>query len=388
MRILSTLTFYHPHWTGLSVVARRLAEGMASRGHGVTVLTSRHDRALPRRDALRGVAIVRVPIMAKISRTVVMPSFPFELAREVARSDIVHLHTPMPEAPIVAAIARGLRKPVLVTHHGDVVMPSWGAFNRVVQVVMDKFLLAGMRWSDRIVVHVGDYRDRSVFLRPVASKVDAIYPPVELPSPQPAEVERLRDSFALDGRPVVGFAGRFVEEKGFDFLLRAIPAVREALPDVLFLFAGETAIGYEDFFERNRGLFEGQRDVIVELGLVRDPAAMANFYASCDVFVVPSRTDCFAIVQVESLLCGTPLVTSDIPGAREVIRVTGAGALVRPQDPAAIAEGIIRVLGRPERYRAAAATVRRIFDPERSIDRYETLMERLIERRRPSRATR
>jgi hypothetical protein len=46
MRVLTTLTFYPPHWTRLTVVARRLAEGMAKRGHAVTVLTSRHDRRL------------------------------------------------------------------------------------------------------------------------------------------------------------------------------------------------------------------------------------------------------------------------------------------------------------------------------------------------------
>ena len=68
---------------------------------------------------------------------------------------------------------------------------------------------------------------------------------------------------------------------------------------------------------------------------------MADFYAMCDAFVLPSRTDCFAIVQVESLLAGTPLVTSDIPGAREVVRVTGAGTLVPSGDPAGIADGIV-----------------------------------------------
>ena len=75
VRILSTLTFYHPHWTGLTVVARRLAEGFVARGHSVTVLTSRHEPDLPRHEDLNGVTVVRVPVAGRVSRTVIMPTF-------------------------------------------------------------------------------------------------------------------------------------------------------------------------------------------------------------------------------------------------------------------------------------------------------------------------
>jgi glycosyltransferase involved in cell wall biosynthesis len=386
MRILSTLTFYHPHWTGLTVLGRRLAEGMAARGHDVTVLTSRHEARLPRHERLNDVEVIRVPVLARVSRTVVMPSLPVHLVREIVRCDVVHLHTPMPEAPLVSGLARLLGKPTLITHHGDVVMPSAGASNRVVQRVMDAVLRVGMEWSDRIVVHVDDYRDHSAFLAPMSDKVGSILPPVVLPVPRFEEVRRLRRKLDLEGRPVVGFAGRFVEEKGFDFLLAAIPRVRERYPDVRFVYAGETAIGYERFFDLHRGSYEAHRDAIVELGLIRDPQRMAEFYALCDVFTLPSRTDCFAIVQVEALLAGTPLVTSDIPGAREVVRRTGAGTLVPPGSPPALAEGIIRVLEDGGRYRAATASAAEVFDPERSLGEYEALMAHLGGRR-PRRPT-
>lgn len=385
MRILSTLTYYHPHWTGLTVVARRLAEGLAARGHTVTVLASRHDQQLPRRERLNGVLVVRVPTLGRISRTMVMPSYPLALVREVRRCDIVHLHTPMPETALVAAIARMLRKPVVITHHGDVVMPSEGALNRIVQGVMDAVILSGMRLSDRVVVHTTDYRDHSRFLAPVAGKVDAIYPPVELPEPDPENVERWRRELGLADRRAIGFAGRFVEEKGFDYLLQAMPLVRERIPEAHFVFAGETAITYERFFERWRPLWERQRDGLTELGLIPDAQRMADFYAMCDAFVLPSRTDCFAIVQVEALLAGTPLVTSDIPGAREVVRATGAGTLVPAGDPAGIAEGIARVLADPDRYRPTASAVRAVFDPQRSLEGYEELMAGILRRRRSGR---
>jgi glycosyltransferase involved in cell wall biosynthesis len=312
-----------------------------------------------------------------------MPFYPFTLVRELVRCDVVHLHTPMPEAALVAAVARLLRKPVLITHHGDVVMPA-GTMNGIVQRVMDAVILLSMRLADEIIVYVTDYSDHSDFLAPVRAKIRSIYPPVELPAPQPHEADRWRHELGLEGRHLIGFAGRFVEEKGFDFLLEAIPFVRARIPTAHFVFAGDLDVVYERFVDRLRPSLERERDALTELGLVLDPQKMANFYAMCDVFVLPSRTDCFAIVQVEALLTGTPLVTSDIPGAREVVRVTGAGTLVPAGDPAGIAEGIVRVLDDLETYRPEAAAIRETFDPERSVTEYEDRLMRVAKRRNRS----
>jgi glycosyltransferase involved in cell wall biosynthesis len=381
VKVLVTLTYYHPHWTGLTVIARHLAEGLAARGHTVTVLASRHKPDLPRHEELDGVRVVRVPTVGRVSRTMVMPTFPAALARLAASHELVHLHTPMPEAVLVAAQARLLGRPTVVTHQGDVVMPA-GAMNRVIQRVMDTSIRSAMRLADRVVVHAADYARHSEFLAPVAHRIDGIYPPVILPPPNPAAVHAWRRRLGLDGRPLVGFAGRFVEEKGFDYLLQAVPLVRAHLPDAHFVFAGDTEIAYERFFDRCRALIEQHGGSLTRLGLLLDPQQMADFYAMCDVFVLPSRSDSFAMVQVEAALSGTPLVATDIPGAREVVRATGAGRLVPPHDPAALAEGIVEVLRDPGRYRPTPAAVRAVFDPDRSTSRYEELMLELLRARR------
>jgi glycosyltransferase involved in cell wall biosynthesis len=381
VKVLVTLTYYHPHWTGLTVIARHLAEGLAARGHAVTVLASQHERDLPRREELNGVQVVRVPTVGRVSRTMVMPSFPVALARLAASNELVHLLTPMLESVLFAGEARLLGRPTVVTHQGDVVMPA-GAMNRVIQRAMDTSIRSAMRLADRVVVHAPDYARHSEFLAPLAHRVDGIYPPVILPPPNPAAVHAWRRRLGLTGKPLVGFAGRFVEEKGSDFLLRAVPLVRSHLPDACFVFAGDTDIAYERFFDRCRALLEEHDGSLTRLGLLRDPQQMADFYAMCDVFVLPSRSDSFAMVQVEAALSGTPLVATDIPGAREVVRATGAGRLVPPRDPAALAEGIVEVLRNPGSYQPTPGAVRAAFDPERSVSRYEELMLGLLGERR------
>jgi hypothetical protein len=62
--------------------------------------------------------------------------------------------------------------------------------------------------------------------------------------------------------------------------------------------------------------------------------------------------------------------------------VTGAGTLVPSGDPAAIADGIVRVLADPDRYRPSAADVRAVFDAQDSLKEYEALMTRVLRRRR------
>lgn len=377
MRVLVTLAFYRPHWTGLTNVAAGLAEGLAARGHEVTVLAAHHDRSLPREEVVEGVRVVRVPTAGRLSRTMVMPGYPGALARLAAEHDVIHLHTPMAEAALVAAVARRRRVPLVVTHQGDVVMPP-GPANQAVQRAMEVTLRATLRSADEVLTLGEDYARGSPFLRSLDRPVGAVHPPVAIPRPRPDEVAAWRAALGLDGRPVVGFAGRFVAEKGFDVLLAAVPAIAAEIPGVHLLFAGETDVAYEDHYARCRPLLAAAAPHLTEIGLLRDRQRLADFYALCDLFVLPSRSDCFAAVQVEALRCGTPVVACDVPGAREVVTRTGMGWLAPPEDPTALAAAVVAALRHPDPPAPTPAAVDRVYAAEAAVDRYEELLGRHV----------
>jgi glycosyltransferase involved in cell wall biosynthesis len=119
-------------------------------------------------------------------------------------------------------------------------------------------------------------------------------------------------------------------------------------------------------------------DRVVFLGLIRDPQTLADFYAMCDVLVLPSGTECFGLVQAEAMLCGTPVVVSDTPGAREVVRVTGMGEIVPRGDVQALAQAIARVLDEPSRYIQPPERIAATFSLERTVSAYEEVFREAL----------
>jgi glycosyltransferase involved in cell wall biosynthesis len=372
-RILVCLTYYLPHRTGLTLHAARLARQLAVRGHDVTVLSARFRNDLPGEETIDGVRVLRLAAPLRLSRGVVAPSYPRVLGRELRAVDVVHIHSPLPEAALIAWRARRAGVPLVVTHHGDVVLPR-GLHNRLIERAMRASYDAAARRAAALVAYSDDYAAHSPWLRPYAAKTTAILPPVESPRPTPERVAALKERLGIAGRTLVGFAGRFVEEKRPDVLLRALPAIAAAHPAVTAVFAGQQRIGYERFFERHGALVAAAGDRVRFAGMLEDPNELAAFYAACDVLALPSATECFGLVQAEAMLCGTPVVATDIPGARVPVQLTGMGSLVPPGDPAALAAAICAVLADPERFRPAAAAVADAFSLPRTVDRYEAVL--------------
>jgi len=375
LRILACLTYYLPHRTGLTLHAARLARDLVARGHRVTVLSARFRGDLAAEETVDGVRVVRLAAPLRVSRGMVLPSYPRALARLLRSADVAHVHSPLPEAALVAAAARRARMPLVITHHGDVVLPR-GLLNRAVERAMRASYRAAARRAAALVAYSDDYAAHSPWLRPYAARTTPILPPVEIPAPDEARVAALRERLGLAGRQVIGFAGRFVEEKRPDVLLRALPAVAAAHPGIVALFAGQQRVGYERFYERHRALVADAGERARFLGLLEDPAELAAFYAACDVLALPSETECFGLVQAEAMLCGTPVVATDIPGARVPVRLTGMGLLVPPGDPGALAAALSAVLRDPARYRRPAAAIAATFSLARCVDAYEEVLAR------------
>jgi phosphatidylinositol alpha-mannosyltransferase len=182
--------------------------------------------------------------------------------------------------------------------------------------------------------------------------------------PNGVDVASIASAPLLPGYPrpskTVLFLGRYDEpRKGMAVLLDALPTLVERFPGLQLLIVGR---GDEDELREKVGGLAGH---LRFLGLV-DDAAKASALRSADVYCAPNTGgESFGIVLVEAMAAGTPVVASDLHAFARVLRDGEAGRLVRVEDGAALAEGLIAVLenGRlAKRYAAAGAAAVRRYD--------------------------
>ena len=199
--ILICLLYYVPHRTGLTLYVQQLAERLAARGHRVTVLCARHSPDTPLGESIEnGVRVIRLwPLPLAVSRGMILPGYPKALLRLIREHDVVSVHTPLMETALIGLAARAAGRKVIVTHHGDLVLPA-GARNRIITAVMFAFYRTLARSAPALVCHTMDYARNSYYLRPYLEKVVVIPPFVNVPKPDPERVE----SFAGPGPPPEG----------------------------------------------------------------------------------------------------------------------------------------------------------------------------------------
>ena len=385
MKILTVLTYYRPHTSGLTIYAERLAKAFAKRGHQVTVMTTQYEPSLPREETMDGVKIVRVPVIARVSKGVLAPTFGLVATKLVATHDVVQMHLPQFDAPGVALRARLLGKPAVLTYHCDIQLPA-GLFNRVVNSVVDfQNNMAGML-SNHIVTYTQDYADNSPYLSRYKSKLTPILPPVEMPDPPPGAVQAFAEEHRIqERRPVIGMVTRFASEKGVEILLGALPEILKKYPKVQVLYAGQhqNVMGEQAYFDRLiPQIREYERSGHWKFLGNLDPIDLAAVYPNLDVLTVPSlnSTEAFGLVQIEAMMNGVPSVPSALPGVRQPVLMHGMGRVARIGDPANLAECILEVLAEPDKFRGDIGSIKTAYKPDSIAAEYEKLFERLMKK--------
>jgi glycosyltransferase involved in cell wall biosynthesis len=383
MKILTVLTYYRPHTSGLTIYAERLARAFVKRGHQVTVMTTQYDPSLLLEETIDGVKIVRVPVAARISKGVIAPTIGLVATKLVAQHDVVQLHLPQFDAPGIAFRGRLLRKPAVLTYHCDLLLPP-GFFNRFVNAVVDfQNNMAGML-ANHIVTYTQDYADHSPYLSRFASKLTPILPPVELPTPMPGAIQAFaKKHHVQDRRPVIGMAARFAAEKGVEVLLDALPIILKEYPKAQVLFAGtyQNVMGEQAYSDR---LMPRIREYEIGghwtfLGNL-DPIEMAAYYPNLDVLTVPSlnSTEAFGLVQIEAMMNGVPCVPSALPGVRQPVMMHNMGRVARIGDSDDLAACLLEVLNEPEKYRGEVESIKKAYNPDSIAAEYEQLFKRLM----------
>jgi glycosyltransferase involved in cell wall biosynthesis len=308
-------------------------------------------------------------VLASVRKGVLSPALPRLATRLAARSSLLHLHVPMPEAAVVAAFAPPV--PLVTTHHIDAFLP-YGRINSLGMRLADASAGVAIRRSNLVIVNSHDQAQGSRLWPTLARKE-------VMPIPAPCADRRGGNPSLRDGAGLhVGFLGRIADEKGIEYLIRAFRSLAD--PDARLLIGGD----YENVAGGSnigllRALAEGD-DRIRFLGLLRG-RQIRDFYASIDVFALPSIAESFGIVQAEAMMCGVPSVTTDLPGGRYPVQATGFGRIVPPRDPAALLGAIVSLAGLSRESRVdGQRKALGLFGVEACVDAYERALLGVLER--------
>jgi len=175
--------------------------------------------------------------------------------------------------------------------------------------------------------------------------------------------------------PYILYTGGLKRIKGYDLLLRAWARIRAAAAPVRLVIAGrDDELAHYRQLCAELQLQEG-RDVEYAGTLGRREVALHLRHAL--FYVGPFRRAAFANANLEAMMAGLPLVVTAVDGNLQQVRDGVEGLLVPPDDPAALADAMLRFCRDAElRSRcaaAAAARARREFTWEAMVDRYEAL---------------
>lgn len=152
-------------------------------------------------------------------------------------------------------------------------------------------------------------------------------------------------SDATADQSVILTVGRLQKRKGHDMLIRALPRVREEIPDVLYAIVGD---GDQQSTLGALAREMGVSDRVQFLGEVGDDE-MIRCYQNCDLFALPNREvdgdiEGFGIVLLEAQACGKPVLAGDSGGTAETMIPDETGLIVDCTRPEPLAESVIDLL--------------------------------------------
>lgn len=381
-KVLVVTDYFYPHWTGISKSLVYLIESFHKK-FDFSVLTTRYDRNLKKVEWFDNVRVMRSNYLFSFSRAKYSLMILFKFILEVIDNDVVLINSPFTNILPIALLTKLFGKKLVIFHQGDLILPK-GFINKAIEKIFDISTKISFRLSDKISTYTIDYAQNSRVMKSFIHKVE----PSIIPIPDDFNLfvqDDNRDQF-IDVRNkikslknknniVIGFAGRFVEEKGFDVLFKAISKlVKGHKNNIKFVFAGETEMPYEDFLGENKLLWNKAKKHIILLGLL-DNKALQEFYENIDILVVPSRSECFGLVQAEAILQGIPVVMSNIPGARDLVKKTGMGVLFESENHNDLADKLLEVINNEDIVNdRTKKNVKKYFDKKKLLKNFISLL--------------
>jgi glycosyltransferase involved in cell wall biosynthesis len=252
------------------------------------------------------------------------------------KGDLIHAHWSL--AGLAGVLAgKVLGKPVVLMMHGAEVYVLKG--NPFIKFVLEQadYVLCNSSFTLSKILEISDLQKYEVISPGVDT--ERFHPDVDV------SVFHEREPDIPKDRPLVFALGKFIERKGFSYLIEAISLLNE--PPKPFLMIGGRGPLKEQL--QRQAEMAGIADRVKFLDYIPDDCIPA-YYAAADVFVLPSVVDArgdtegLGVVLLESLACETPCVASAVGGILDIVTDGVNGFLVEPRNSQALGDRIVKIV--------------------------------------------
>jgi len=385
LRIAHLTATFPPYPGGAGNTCYRFAKGQAERGHHVEVFTAPAEGEAPDPG---GAVVHRIEPVLEIGNAPLIPS----LAR-IDGFDLVHLHYPFifgSELTLLGRMSRRRRRQALLVHYKNRLVGNGarrGPFTAYEHTVSP--LLIGV--ADRVCVLSADHASSVPYLRRAGERdpEKLVQMPngvdTELFAPGPDDAG-IRASLGIaEDATVIAFVAtldRAHHFKRLDLALEALASIDDERLHLVIAGGGELL---DDFQARAAAAGIGER--VHFLGAVTHPELPRVLRAADLLLLTTEPPESFGIVLIEAMACGLATIATEYPGVRAVVDDEKTGLVIEPDDPAAVAGAIRRLVnagpaGRAGMGAAGRAKAVDLWDWPRLIDRMDEAYAGAIEARR------
>ena len=328
IKVTHVTRYAYPHVGGIEAVISQINECLPDVQYEKEVLCCSNTE---KSSIENGVKYNRCKFLFEFAANTISPEFIWKLSKVDA--DILHYHMPFIFAVIAHFIAKPKYKKLYISYHGAIVgydkfmWPFWGLYKYFYKI------------ADKIHVLSPDIINKDKILTDNKEKCLVIPYGIEVINNKASlqeETEHYKKQF--NNKKIILCVGRLARMKG---LLNAIKAMK-LVEGAILLIAGDGPLreSYEKYIIENN-----LKDKVILLGNVTDKHKKDILFNSCDIFVLPSESESFGIVQLEAMQFGKPVINTNLGTGVNYVSIDGeTGLTVEPGNVEQLAYAINKLL--------------------------------------------
>jgi N-acetyl-alpha-D-glucosaminyl L-malate synthase BshA len=329
MKIALLSMFFPPKWLGgIEVITQNLVTELAKNKKNQFFVITKYDRGLKKRERINNFFVNRISCteIKRLQVLIYMIKAIFEIKK--LNPDIVHCQSTIP-----GLAAFFSRKPYIVYCHGSDVYLASPLRKKINNFVLRHASQVISLTKDMWEKIKNDYNIDSIV---IPNGIDT--------SKYKLNRKKIRQNFGLKNEKIILYIGTLKPVKGVKYLIAAFKKISEEFPNTKLFIVGDGSERpkLEKLSKKLR-----LEDKVIFFGK-KSNDEIPNFAIASDILVLPSLSESFGVTLLEAMAAGLPIVASKVGGVPEIIKEGRNGFLVKPKNPAAIADRLKVLLENPD----------------------------------------